>query len=60
MTEVVSELDLFKTIANMKNADLLKIAKTYGDPVYVYDASKIISQYNTIEYYKELFKLFRW
>ncbi|KAG1654409.1 Diaminopimelate decarboxylase [Nymphon striatum] len=32
----------------MKNADLLKIAKTYGDPVYVYDASKIISQYKRL------------
>lgn len=32
----------------MKNADLLKIAKTYGDPVYVYDSEKIISQFNRL------------
>ncbi|MFS4494551.1 diaminopimelate decarboxylase [Maribacter sp. 2308TA10-17] len=32
----------------MKNADLLKIAKTYGDPVYVYDSEKIISQYRRL------------
>jgi diaminopimelate decarboxylase len=29
----------------MKQSDLLNIAKTYGDPVYVYDADKITSQY---------------
>ncbi len=32
----------------MKNTDLLKIAKMYGDPVYVYDSAKIISQYNRL------------
>ncbi len=32
----------------MKNSDLLKIAKTYGDPVYVYDAEKIVSQFNRL------------
>lgn len=32
----------------MKNADLLKIAKTYGNPVYVYDSEKIISQFNRL------------
>jgi len=32
----------------MKNADLLKIAQTYGDPVYVYDTSKIVSQFNRL------------
>ena len=32
----------------MKNADLLKIAKTYGDPVYVYDSEKIITQFNRL------------
>lgn len=32
----------------MNNADLLKIAKTYGDPVYVYDSEKIISQFNRL------------
>lgn len=32
----------------MQHADLLKIAKTYGDPVYVYDAEKIISQFNRL------------
>ena len=32
----------------MTNADLLKIAKSYGDPVYVYDAEKIISQFNRL------------
>ena len=29
----------------MKNEDLLKIAKEFGTPTYVYDASKIKSQY---------------
>lgn len=32
----------------MKSSDLLKIAKTYGDPVYVYDSAKIISQYKRL------------
>ncbi len=32
----------------MKNADLLKIAKTFGDPVYVYDSEKITSQFNRL------------
>jgi diaminopimelate decarboxylase len=32
----------------MKQTDLLKIAKTYGDPVYVYDSEKIISQFNRL------------
>ncbi|HET8736459.1 MAG TPA: diaminopimelate decarboxylase [Pricia sp.] len=32
----------------MKDADLLKIAATYGDPVYVYDSEKIISQFDRL------------
>ncbi|MGB5436670.1 MAG: diaminopimelate decarboxylase [Maribacter sp.] len=32
----------------MKHADLLKISKTYGNPVYVYDSEKIISQFNRL------------
>lgn len=32
----------------MRNTDLLKIAKTYGDPVYVYDSEKIISQFQRL------------
>lgn len=32
----------------MKQSDLLNIAKTYGDPVYVYDADKITSQYKRL------------
>lgn len=32
----------------MKNADLLKIAKTYGDPVYVYDSEKITAQFKRL------------
>ncbi|MRI01988.1 diaminopimelate decarboxylase [Kriegella sp. EG-1] len=32
----------------MKNADLLKIANTFGDPVYVYDSGKIISQFKRL------------
>ncbi|QLG46304.1 diaminopimelate decarboxylase [Costertonia aggregata] len=32
----------------MKPSDLLKIAQTYGDPVYVYDSEKIISQFNRL------------
>lgn len=32
----------------MTQNDLLNIAKTYGDPVYVYDSEKIISQFNRL------------
>jgi diaminopimelate decarboxylase len=32
----------------MKPSDLLSIAKKFGDPVYVYDAEKIISQFNRL------------
>jgi diaminopimelate decarboxylase len=32
----------------MTPADLLQIAKKYGDPVYVYDSEKIISQFNRL------------
>lgn len=32
----------------MKNADLVQIANTYGDPVYVYDSEKIISQFQRL------------
>jgi len=32
----------------MKNEDLLQIAKTFGDPVYVYDSEKIVSQFNRL------------
>ncbi|MCM4168756.1 Diaminopimelate decarboxylase [Arenibacter antarcticus] len=32
----------------MQRTDLLKIAKTYGDPVYVYDSEKIISQFHRL------------
>jgi diaminopimelate decarboxylase len=32
----------------MNYADLLKIAKTYGDPVYVYDSEKIVYQFNRL------------
>ena len=32
----------------MKHADLLKIADTFGAPVYVYDTEKIISQFNRL------------
>jgi len=32
----------------MTHNDLLNIAKTYGDPVYVYDSEKIISQFNRL------------
>src|SRR5690606_24085735 len=32
----------------MQGTDLLKIAKTYGDPVYVYDSEKIISQFHRL------------
>lgn len=32
----------------MTNNDLLHIAKIYGDPVYVYDSEKIISQFNRL------------
>jgi len=33
----------------MENKDLLKIAKDYGSPVYVYDAEKIILQYQRLK-----------
>jgi len=32
----------------MKHSDLRNIAKTYGDPVYVYDSGKIISQFHRL------------
>ena len=32
----------------MKGSDLLKIAHTYRDPVYVYDSAKIISQFKRL------------
>jgi len=32
----------------MRNEDLLQISKTYGDPVYVYDSEKIVSQFNRL------------
>ncbi|MFC5046696.1 diaminopimelate decarboxylase [Aquimarina hainanensis] len=32
----------------MENTDLLAIAKEHGSPVYVYDSSKITSQYNRL------------
>ncbi|MBT8283230.1 MAG: diaminopimelate decarboxylase, partial [Muriicola sp.] len=32
----------------MKNRDLIAIAEEYGAPVYVYDADKIISQFNRL------------
>ena len=32
----------------MKPSDLLNIAKKFGDPVYVYDSEKIISQFNRL------------
>ncbi len=39
---------MVKIKMDMKQTDLLKIAKTYGDPVYVYDSEKIISQFNRL------------
>ena len=33
----------------MNNQDLLNIVKEFGDPVYVYDAEKIIFQYNRLQ-----------
>lgn len=32
----------------MKSTDLLKIAKEYGSPIYVYDSEKIVSQYHRL------------
>ncbi|MEK6154806.1 diaminopimelate decarboxylase [Flavobacteriaceae bacterium 3-367] len=32
----------------MKHSDLLKIAKTYGNPVYVYDSEKIVAQFDRL------------
>ena len=32
----------------MKHSDLLKIQETYGNPVYVYDSEKIISQFKRL------------
>lgn len=33
----------------MNTTDLLSVAKTYGSPVYVYDAQQIINQYNRLK-----------
>ena len=33
----------------MKSHQLLKIAKDFGGPVYIYDAEKIQNQYNKLE-----------
>lgn len=33
----------------MNDQDLLKLSKEYGNPLYVYDAEKIISQYNRLQ-----------
>ena len=32
----------------MKSTDLLTVAKKFGDPIYVYDSEKIISQFNRL------------
>ena len=32
----------------MNYSNLLKVAETYGDPVYVYDSEKIISQFERL------------
>ncbi|WP_430967596.1 diaminopimelate decarboxylase [Spongiimicrobium sp. 2-473A-2-J] len=32
----------------MKHSDLLNIAKTYGNPVYVYDSEKIVTQFDRL------------
>ena len=39
---------MFKTLTTMRHSDLLKIQKTFGNPVYVYDSEKIISQFNRL------------
>lgn len=41
-------LDLRQIQCFMTNADLIQIADTYGDPVYVYDSEKIISQFDRL------------
>ncbi len=41
-------IDLLQNYIAMTNHDLLNIAKTYGDPVYVYDSEKIITQFNRL------------
>ena len=38
----------FKVIDKMKRTALLKLTEKYDSPLYVYDAEKIISQYNKI------------
>lgn len=37
-----------QNLNKMTNKDLLSIAEEFGNPVYVYDAEKIISQYNRL------------
>ena len=32
----------------MQNTDLIQVAQNYGCPLYVYDADKIVSQYNRL------------
>ena len=39
---------MLKIIKTMNESQLLKIAKEYGSPVYVYDAEKIASQYKRL------------
>ena len=39
---------MFKPRLKMKYSDLLNITQEYGNPVYVYDAEKIISQFNRL------------
>ncbi|MGB5228048.1 MAG: diaminopimelate decarboxylase [Eudoraea sp.] len=39
---------MFKSKVKMKYTDLLNITKEYGNPVYVYDAEKIKSQFNRL------------
>ncbi|MFS4416762.1 diaminopimelate decarboxylase [Maribacter sp. 2307ULW6-5] len=39
---------MFENHVFMKSSDLLQIAATYGDPVYVYDSAKISAQYKRL------------
>lgn len=40
--------NIFAKNKNMQNQDLVQLAQEFGTPLYVYDAEKIISQYNRL------------
>lgn len=41
-------MEFFEGAYRIQNVDLLALTKTYGTPLFVYDAEKIVQQYKTI------------